>query len=60
MFRLGGEAGLREVHPVQAVEILLLDAQRQAIVRWRSESGLAPEAVRRILRESDLHEITLH
>ncbi len=60
MFRLGAEAGLREVHPVQTVEILLLDAQRQATVRWRSRSRLAPEAVRRILRESDLHEITLH
>jgi len=56
VFRLGAEAGLHEVHPVQAVEIpILLHMQRQAIVGWRDEDGLAYEAARKILHEIPLH-----
>jgi len=60
MFRLGAEAGLREVHSVPAVEIPLLPEQRRAIVRWRNEGGPIRKAARKIPREPDLHEITLH
>lgn len=60
MFCLGAEAGLREGPPVQAVEIpILLQAQRQTIGRLRNKGGLTHEVARKILRELDLHEITL-
>lgn len=42
------------------IERQLLQAQRQAIVRLRNEGGLTHEAARKILRELDLNEITLH
>ncbi|HTB80942.1 MAG TPA: hypothetical protein VK717_08650 [Opitutaceae bacterium] len=41
---------------MQAVEIpILLHMQRQAIVGWRDEDGLAYEAARKILHEIPLH-----
>lgn len=45
---------------VTLLERQLLHAQRQAIVHLRNAGSLNHETARKILRELDLHEITLH